>query len=177
ISFILYSNFRRPLRRVVEKHLHGDVLRIDLPDQVRFFKRPALEEVLDRIPSGGHVLIDASNADYIDPDVLDLVCNYKQVKGPARGVDVSLVGFRDKYNLDDHIQFVDYSTRELQSIVSPGQVLEFLKAGNTRFRTGERLNRNYSKQISATSVGQHPLAVILSCIDSRAPVEIVFDVG
>lgn len=177
ISFILYSNFRRPLRRVIEKHLRGDVLRIDLPDQVSFFKRPALEEVLDRIPSGGQVLIDATNSDYIDPDVLDLISNYKQVKGPARGVDVSLVGFRDKYNLDDHIQFVDYSTRELQSIVSPAQVLEFLKAGNKRFRAGERLNRNYSKQVSATSIGQHPLAVILSCIDSRAPVEILFDLG
>src|SRR5690606_5709150 len=57
------------------------------------------------------------------------------------------------------------------------QVLEYLKRGNERFRAGERLNRNLNRQVNATSAAQHPLAVVLSCIDSRAPVEIILDVG
>ncbi len=177
VSFILYSNFRRPIRRYVEKHISGDVLRIDLPEQVSFFKRASLQKVLDDVPSGGHVLIDANNSDYIDPDVLDLIRDFKEKSGPARNVQLSLCGFRSKYDLDDHIHYVDYSSRDLQATVAPMQVLEYLRQGNARFRAGERLNRNLNRQVNATSAAQHPLAVVLSCIDSRAPVELILDVG
>ena len=122
ISFILHSNMRRPIRRVVEKHLGGDVLHIELANQVSFLNRAALSKVLDEVPRGGHVLLDAQNTDYIDPDVLDLIRDFKEQSGPARGVEVSLLGFRSKYQLDDQIQYVDYSTRELQVAVTPKQV-------------------------------------------------------
>ncbi len=177
ISFILNSNLRAPIRRVVEKHLGGDVLRIELSNQVSFMKRAALAAALDVVPQGGHVLLDARNTDYIDPDVLDMIREYKNQTAPARNVDVSLLGFRNKYQLEDHIQYVDYSTRELQSMLSPAQVLEILKEGHRRFRSGDRLNRDLARQVDATASGQHPFAVVLSCIDSRAPVELIFDVG
>ena len=50
---------RRPLRRFVEKHLGGDVLHIELANQVSFLNRAALAKVLDEVPRGGHVLLDA----------------------------------------------------------------------------------------------------------------------
>ena len=115
IGFILNSNLRRPIRRFVEKHLGGDVLHIELANQVSFLNRAALDKVLDDVPRGGHVLLDAQNTDYIDPDVLDLIRDFKEQTAPARGVEVSLLGFRNKYQLEDQIQYVDYSTRELQS--------------------------------------------------------------
>ncbi len=177
MSFILYSNFISPLRRVMEKHTGGDVLHIELPNQMGFFKKAALETVLDEVPRGGHVLIDAQQAAYIDPDVLDLIRDYTEKKAPARGVEVSLVGFRKKYHMDDRIQYVDYSSRELQEKASPQQVLDLLKAGHKRFLTGERIVRDLSRQVDATARGQHPLAVVLSCIDSRAPAELIFDLG
>jgi carbonic anhydrase/SulP family sulfate permease len=90
---------------------------------------------------------------------------------------VSLLGFRSKYQFDDQIQYVDYSTRELQDSLTPQQVLQLLKDGHTRFRTGRRLTRDFDRQIRATADGQHPLAVILSCIDSPTPSERVFDLG
>ena len=72
IGFILMSNVRRPLRRVVEKHLGGEVIHIELANQVSFLNRAALDRVLNQIPRGGHVLLDAHNTDYIDPDLLEL---------------------------------------------------------------------------------------------------------
>jgi len=176
-GFILYSNMRQPIRRFVEQHLGGDVVHIELANQVSFLNRAALSKVLDEVPRGGDVLLDAQNTDYIDPDVLGLIRDFKQHTGPARGVAVSLLGFRSYYALDDQTQYVDYSTRELQAAVTPKQVLQILKDGHERFRTGRRLTRDLGRQVLATAGGQHPLAVVLSCIDSRTPAELVFDLG
>jgi carbonic anhydrase/SulP family sulfate permease len=177
VAFILNSNLRRPVRRTVEKHLGGEVLHIELANQVSFLNRAALETVLRDVPRGGHVLLDASRTDYIDPDVLSLIREFKEVVAPVHGVHVSLSGFRHKYDLRDSIEFVDYSTRELQQKLRPEQVLEVLQQGNERFRSGQRLRRDFSRQLTATAAGQHPLAVVLSCIDSRTPSELIFDLG
>jgi carbonic anhydrase/SulP family sulfate permease len=177
MCFILWSNARRPIRVIREKHLSGEVLRIELANQVSFLNRAALAKVLDGVPRGGHVLLDARSTDYIDPDILDLIREFDEEYGPARGVEVSLVGFRKRYHLEDRVQYVDYSTRNMQATLTPQQVLQILKDGHERFRSGQRLTRDLGRQVEATATGQHPLAVVLSCIDSRAPVELLFDLG
>ncbi|MEQ9408722.1 MAG: SulP family inorganic anion transporter [Fuerstiella sp.] len=177
VLFILNSNLRRPIRRIVETHLGGDILHIELTNQVSFLNRASLMTVLSDAPAGSHVLIDASDTDYMDPDVRSLIREFQEKTGPARGVTVSLRGFREKHNLSDQILFADYSTRELQDKVTPQQVLKLLREGNRRFLTGNRLTRDFSRQVIGTAGGQNPLAVVLSCIDSRVPAELVFDLG
>ncbi len=177
LAFILNSNLRRPMRRVIEKHLGGEVLHIVLANQVSFLNKAALETVLREAPPGTHVLLDAHSTDYIDPDILNLIRDFKERTAPLQGVKVSLSGFRDRYHLEDQIEFVDYSTRELQGQMTPTQVLQILEEGNERFRTGRRLSRDLGRQLHATAQGQHPLAVVLSCIDSRTPAELIFDLG
>jgi carbonic anhydrase len=177
LSFILNSNFRRPLRTVNEKHLGGDVLRIELANQVSFLNIAAIDRVFNRTKPGSHLLIDAGNTDYIDPDVLAYIRDFTTHTAPARDIHVSLSGFRQKYALIDEIQYIDYSSRELQSELTPNQVLQILIEGNERFRNGKPLHRDVNRQLQLASVGQHPLAVVLSCIDSRTPAEVVFDLG
>ena len=177
IGFILRSNLRRPMRRILEKHLGGDVMHIELASQVSFLNRAALDQALNEIPRGGHVLLDASHTSYIDPDVLGLIRDYRDHTAPARGVKVSLLGFREKYHLEDEIQYVDYSDATLQNRLTPEEVLQVFKDGHERFRTGRRLTRDLGRQVNATAVGQYPLAVVLSCIDSRTPIELLFDLG
>ncbi|MDB5342353.1 MAG: sulfate permease-like transporter, superfamily [Schlesneria sp.] len=177
ISFILHSNLRSPLRRIVEKHLGGDVIHLQLANQVSFLNRAALDRTLNEVPRGGQVLLDARQTVYIDPDVLSLIHDYKDHTAPARSVQVSLLGFRAKYHLDDEIQYVDYSNRAIQDQLTPEQVLQILKDGNLRFRTGKRLTRDVGHQINATSEGQFPMACVLACIDSRTPAEAIFDLG
>jgi MFS superfamily sulfate permease-like transporter len=177
IAFILGSNLRRPVHKVIEKHSGGDVLRIELANQVSFLNRASLEKALFEVPRGGHVLLDARSTDYIDPDILDLIEDFKKTTANAHGVKLSLAGFKDNYLLKDHIQYIDYSNREVQSALSPATVLEILRAGNQRFLHGERIERDYSRQIDATASGQFPMAAVLGCIDSRAPAEVVFDLG
>ena len=83
-SFILYSNMKRPLLRVVENHIGGEVLRVELANQVSFLNRAAIAQTLDGVPQGGSVLIDARNTAYVDPDVLDLLHDFKDKSAPAR---------------------------------------------------------------------------------------------
>ena len=177
LGFILWSNQRRPMRLVVEHHLAGDVTRVELANQVSFLNRAELRRVLDGMPRGRHVLLDASESVYIDPDILETVREYRDSIAPARGVHVSTKGFRPKYGIADVINFVDFSSRELQQDLTPERVLDYLRAGNERFRTGSQLKRDLGRQMVATAVGQHPVAVVLSCIDSRSPAEILFDMG
>lgn len=68
-------------------------------------------------------------------------------------------------------------TKEMQDAITPAQALELLKDGNKRFVNNLKINRNLLQQANETSDGQHPFAVILSCIDSRTSAELIFDQG
>lgn len=68
-------------------------------------------------------------------------------------------------------------TKEMQNGISPDQAIEMLKEGNQRFLNKEQVNRDLNSQVNETSGGQNPYAVVLSCIDSRVPVELTFDQG
>ena len=68
-------------------------------------------------------------------------------------------------------------TKETQSTLTPAMALQFLKEGNLRFQNNLKANRNLLEQVNDTRYGQFPFATILSCIDSRASAEIIFDQG
>jgi carbonic anhydrase len=68
-------------------------------------------------------------------------------------------------------------TQEEQAKLTPSAVLELLKAGNQRFVAGTLTSRDHSELVRDAANGQFPKAMILSCVDSRIPVEDVFDRG
>ena len=68
-------------------------------------------------------------------------------------------------------------TKELRDKITPMEAIEILKKGNERFVNNLKINRNLLQQVNETSDGQHPFAVILSCIDSRTSAELIFDQG
>ena len=68
-------------------------------------------------------------------------------------------------------------TRETQAALTPAAVVQLLKDGNERFLADRAVDRDFLRQIRLTSGGQFPMAVILGCIDSRVPHEIIFDKG
>ena len=68
-------------------------------------------------------------------------------------------------------------TKEMQASMTPASALAELKAGNARFVAGHPLARNFPADIKATANAQYPFAVVLCCIDSRQPIDIVLDQG
>lgn len=71
----------------------------------------------------------------------------------------------------------DALTKAQRDGMTPEQIIEIMKQGNARFRKGERKARNYLREQRASASGQYPAAVLLSCIDSRAPAEVIMDLG
>ncbi len=68
-------------------------------------------------------------------------------------------------------------SRESQSNLLPETALQYLKEGNLRFVNNLRANRDLLSQVNATRDGQYPFATVLSCMDSRTSVELIFDQG
>ena len=68
-------------------------------------------------------------------------------------------------------------TRPERDALTPHMALEVLRKGNERFVNNLKVNRNLLQQVNETSGGQYPLAVVLSCIDSRTSAELIFDQG
>ncbi len=178
VFFILKSNTQRGFHKVEEIHIQGPVFRLVLASQVSFLNRAQfVHEFAEELKEGDQVIIDARTTDYIDPDIIDLIHHFVHDQAPERGIIVTTVGLKDHYNTEDKVQHINVSSRDVQENLSPDDVLELLKEGNKRFVSGERIYRDLARQVDATSDAQHPLAVVLSCIDSRVAAEIVFDLG
>ena len=68
-------------------------------------------------------------------------------------------------------------TKETQASLTPQEVVTILTEGNKRFTSNLKANRDLLQQVKETSKGQHPYAIVLSCIDSRTSSELIFDLG
>jgi carbonic anhydrase len=75
------------------------------------------------------------------------------------------------------VAHADALTKAQRDAMTPAQIIEAMKRGNARFRRGERKERHYLREQKASAKGQYPAAVLLSCIDSRAPAEVIMDLG
>jgi carbonic anhydrase len=75
------------------------------------------------------------------------------------------------------VAYADALSKEQRAKMTPEDIIAAMKRGNERFRKGERKDRNYLREQKASAKGQYPAAVILSCIDSRAPAEVILDLG
>ncbi|WP_206957096.1 carbonic anhydrase family protein [Trinickia acidisoli] len=71
----------------------------------------------------------------------------------------------------------DALTKAQRDSMTPKQIVDAMKHGNARFQRGERKARDYLREQRASAAGQYPAAVLLSCIDSRAPAEVIMDLG
>jgi len=68
-------------------------------------------------------------------------------------------------------------TPESQAAMTPKAALQRLQAGNARFVANKSEPNDWTAKVIATASGQYPFAAVLACMDSRAPIEIVFDQG
>lgn len=80
-------------------------------------------------------------------------------------------------NLGGNVAYADALTREQRDGMTPDEIIALMRQGNDRFRTGQREDRNFLREQQASVKGQYPAAMVLSCIDSRAPAEVIMDLG
>lgn len=177
LFFILKTNSQIRLDIIHERHPSGVVTRLILPQQVSFLNKATLVSELNTVPRNSQLIIDARYSKYIDRDVLELLDEYIKTQAIDKEISLNLIGFQEKYHIHNQIDFIDVTTYDIQSSLKPEQVLEILKEGNKRFVNDQRIHRNMLIDMKNTARMQHPIAVVLSCIDSRVPIESIFDMG
>lgn len=101
ILFILQGNLKRAYYFRKESYHSGDVIHIDLAQEVSFLNKAAIKLTLGHLPEKSTLIINASQSEYIAHDVLDLIKDFKDVGGPEKDIKVELVGFKDKYKLEN----------------------------------------------------------------------------
>lgn len=175
--FILKNNYKNPFSVETENLNIGETIRIELPNQVSFLNKASIKDTLWSLPENAKLIVDASNCNFIDHDILEVLEEFKSVVALEKNIQLNLVGVKDHYELSDQVQFVNILDKEAQQKLTPDDILEFLKRGNERFVKGKWSEKYFKHQVNATAFGQNPIAVVLSCIDSRTSPEIIFDSG
>lgn len=101
IIAILYGNLKNSYFFHKETYHEGETIRINLSEEVSFLNKASIKLTLDHLPANSTVVIDATQSQYIDFDVLELIREFQAVKAPLKNINSVLVGFREKYGIDN----------------------------------------------------------------------------
>lgn len=101
ILFILWGNMKQAYVFRAVNYKEGDIIHIDLAQEVSFLNKMAIKNTLNNLPKGSQVVIDASNTVYIAHDVQDLIREFYEIKSVEKGISVQLIGFKDAYDLEN----------------------------------------------------------------------------
>lgn len=177
LFFILKTSSQARIDIIKEIYPKGETSRVVLPQQTTFLNKASLVAELESIPRHSKLIIDARYSDYIDKEIIELIKEFKKESAPNKNISLNLIGFKDKYKIHNYIDFINVTTYDVQATLTPHKVLNILREGNLRFRKDTKINRSLHADVAHTSKTQFPMAVVLGCIDSRVPVETVFDMS
>lgn len=101
IIFVLRGNLKRAYSFKKEEYEDGDVIHIDLAQEVSFLNKAAIKLTLSEIPENSKVIINAHDTEYIAHDVLDLIREFKETRAIDENIKVKLKGFKKAYQLEN----------------------------------------------------------------------------
>ena len=101
ILFILKGNMKRAYNFRKKDYHTGDIIHIDLAEEVSFLNKAAIKNALSELPKKATVIIDASKTVYIAHDVLDLINDFKNIKAIEKNINLELVGFKPEYDIEN----------------------------------------------------------------------------
>ncbi|MFN8325939.1 SulP family inorganic anion transporter [Flavobacterium sp.] len=101
VIFILKGNMKRAYKFRKEEYQEGDIIHIDLAQEVSFLNKAAIKSTLDELPENSRVVINAKDTVYISHDILDLIHEFETIKSKDLNINVKLVGFKPQYNLEN----------------------------------------------------------------------------
>jgi MFS superfamily sulfate permease-like transporter len=99
IGAVLHGNLKNSYFFNKEKHHEGDIININLSEEVSFLNKSAIRETLDQMPEKTKVVIDASKTTYIDFDVLEIIKEFRDIKAPLKNITLQLTNFKESYKL------------------------------------------------------------------------------
>lgn len=120
IIFVLRGNLKRAYIFRKEEYEDGDIIHIDLAQEVSFLNKAAIKSTLAKIPENSKVIIDAKDTVYIAHDVLDLITEFKEIRSKDLNIKVKLKNFKNEYRLENTdngnhvtIEHYDFTKRKI----------------------------------------------------------------
>jgi MFS superfamily sulfate permease-like transporter len=104
VIFILKGNLKRAYSFRKEEYIDGDVIHIDLAQEVSFLNKAAIKTTLANIPENSKVIINAHDTVYIAHDILDLIYEFKTIRAKEDNIKVKLKGFKKEYRLENSFE-------------------------------------------------------------------------
>ncbi|MBD0725739.1 hypothetical protein B6A10_11155 [Flavobacterium sp. L1I52] len=101
IVFVLRGNLKRAYTFKKEEYVDGDIIHIDLAQEVSFLNKAAIKSTLKAIPENSKVIISAHDTVYIAHDILDLIKEFKTTRAVDENIKVKLKGFKEAYQLEN----------------------------------------------------------------------------
>lgn len=101
IIFVLKGNLKRAYYFRREEYADGDVIHIDLAQEVSFLNKAAIKQTLNDLPENSKVIIDAKDTVYIAHDILDLIHEFKTTRAADSNIKLKLKGFKKAYQLEN----------------------------------------------------------------------------
>lgn len=112
IIFIMKGNLKRAYSFRKQEYVDGDVIHIDLAQEVSFLNKAAIKSTLNDIPENSKVIINAQDTVYIAHDVLDLIKEFKKIRAKEENIKIKLVGFKKAYQLENSEETLNKVTYE-----------------------------------------------------------------
>ncbi|MFT3793242.1 SulP family inorganic anion transporter [Flavobacterium sp.] len=120
IIFVLKGNLKRAYHFRKEQYADGDVIHIDLAQEVSFLNKAAIKSTLAEIPENSKVVINAADTVYIAHDILDLIREFKTTRAIDENIKVKLKGFKKAYELENsegfHTVTVEHKTHQKEVV-------------------------------------------------------------
>lgn len=112
VIFVLRGNLKRAYSFRKEEYEDGDVIHIDLAQEVSFLNKAAIKSTLNDIPENSRVIINAEDTVYIAHDILDLIREFKKTRAKDQNIKVKLRGFKKEYELENSSEAQNHVTIE-----------------------------------------------------------------
>jgi MFS superfamily sulfate permease-like transporter len=98
---VLIGNFKNSYYFHQEDYDKGEVITIQLAEEVSFLNRAAIKQTLDHLPENSKVVLDASKTKYIDFDVIEIIKEFIKIKAPLKKIDFKAINFKEEYKINN----------------------------------------------------------------------------
>lgn len=154
LFFILRRNVMNPYVYNKQDSNYGVMVKIELSEEVSFLNKASIIYKLSRVPKNAHVIINGSKAKYIDPDIMEIIEDFK-ISAPSNNIKIEIVDVEDKYELIEN--------EEMDKIIQQDYAKLFT---NNKDWVKEKLAQD-STYFAKLAQGQSPKFLFIGCSDSR----------
>ncbi len=177
VFFLLRGNYYNPFFIENSKLVHGEVIKLELSNEVSFLNKASIKNTLWSVPDNSKVIIDATFSSYIDLDVVEILQDFENTFSKAHNIEVNMIGLKESYDLGEEIDFVDKGLENAKLKSTPQDILQYFKDGNKNYIRGKLISHRLRNKELTDFVTISPLAIVVTCIDLREPINMLLNTG